>query len=840
MALRDLNVKIGADTSGFNRGLKDVKGGLSGFKGEASKASGGLSTMTKGFGSMLKAGLALAGITSVIKGLNDAFKAFITLESSMTRVNDMFGAASKYVTYFAENTARSFGMSQTAAYQFAATYGNLFRGITKDSAENSKVTIAMLKASAVVASKTGRTTEDVMERIRSGLLGNTESIEDLGINVNVAMLEVTDAFKRIANGRSWEKLTFYEQQQIRTLAILEQAHTSFGDSVQQGSAFSLQTLSGAFKDFVAAAGSFVNAGLQPIIKGLTQLFYWAAAGMKALAGLFGLKVETKDSEKQAAATGAQAGAQDSYNESLKETVKQKQKLAGFDEINTLAADDTGSGAAAGEGAGAGTGASVFDSIAMPEYKPNIDTSEIEKKFKKFRDEFKNTSIYKIFSDAIELAGTIIGKFKGIITDYYENFLKPLKDFTAPRFEKFLQNFSDKYGELTSMIKNSSAWEDIRTILKAVYKFLLPVYKLFIRIGDWFANFLLSAAFIEIKYLIKDIEDALGFVAAIIKGDFSDAWDHFKDLMVNNRIDKAKEKLDLLKEKFGEVKQALTTWAAHWKEKITEAVDAWKEKIKAWWDGHVAPWFTKEKWDGVLFEIGASFGRAVKGFIDFWKVKLPAWWKDDVKPWFTKEKWAGIYNNIKTAFAEKWAEVKTTANNKLSDFWNNTVKPWFTLEKWKTLGSNIKDGIVAGFKAAIAVIVSFINGIISVIESGINFVLGGIRKVLEGYNSIPMLGDVDLAPYADKKFGRIPAPKLATGGVIDSPTLAMVGESGKEAIMPLENNTGWIDKLAEKLNGSGSGDTVVNLKVYLDDGTLIDTIQQKIKRNAQRANGTVFA
>ena len=183
-----------------------------------------------------------------------------------------------------------------------------------------------------------------MERIRSGLLGNTESIEDLGINVNVAMLEVTDAFKRIANGRSWEKLTFYEQQQIRTLAILEQAHTSFGDSVQQGSAFSLQTLSGAFKDFVAAAGSFVNAGLQPIIKGLTQLFYWAAAGMKALAGLFGLKVETKDSEKQAAA-GAQAGAQDSYNESLKETVKQKQKLAGFDEINTLAADDTGSGAA---------------------------------------------------------------------------------------------------------------------------------------------------------------------------------------------------------------------------------------------------------------------------------------------------------------------------------------------------------------------------------------------------------------------------------------------------------------------------------------------------------------
>jgi phage-related protein len=42
------------------------------------------------------------------------------------------------------------------------------------------------------------------------------------------------------------------------------------------------------------------------------------------------------------------------------------------------------------------------------------------------------------------------------------------------------------------------------------------------------------------------------------------------------------------------------------------------------------------------------------------------------------------------------------------------------------------------------------------------------------------------------------PKFATGGVINQPTLAMVGENGKEAVMPLENNTGWIDELAMKL------------------------------------------
>ena len=124
------------------------------------------------------------------------------------------------------------------------------------------------------------------------------------------------------------------------------------------------------------------------------------------------------------------------------------------------------------------------------------------------------------------------------------------------------------------------------------------------------------------------------------------------------------------------------------------------------------------------------------------------------------------------------------------------------------------------------IVSFINGIISVIESGINFVLGGIRKVLRVITPSPCSVMSTLPRMLIRSLGgyrRRSSPPAASS----TPHLAMVGESGKEAIMPLENNTGWIDKLAEKLNGSGSRRyVVVNLKVYLDDGTLIDTIQQK--------------
>ena len=53
------------------------------------------------------------------------------------------------------------------------------------------------------------------------------------------------------------------------------------------------------------------------------------------------------------------------------------------------------------------------------------------------------------------------------------------------------------------------------------------------------------------------------------------------------------------------------------------------------------------------------------------------------------------------------------------------------------------------------------------------------------------------------------PALAKGGVVDRPTYALVGEAGREAVMPLENNTGWIDELAGKLVIRMEGGTTVS-------------------------------
>lgn len=101
--------------------------------------------------------------------------------------------------------------------------------------------------------------------------------------------------------------------------------------------------------------------------------------------------------------------------------------------------------------------------------------------------------------------------------------------------------------------------------------------------------------------------------------------------------------------------------------------------------------------------------------------------------------------------------------------------------------------------------NFFKGFINVLIGGINALIKGLNKLsFDIPDWVPVIGG--------NKFGfNIPLiPKLAEGGVVDKPTLAMVGEAGKEVVMPLENNTQWIDKLAEKLNAKGgSGNTTNN-------------------------------
>lgn len=190
----------------------------------------------------------------VVAGFGVMTKFAIDNETAVQQVEKIYGEAADSIKDFAENKALDYNMSANEAYKYSQIYGNLIQSITDDQTENAEKTQELLQASSVIASSTGRSMEDVMDRIRSGLLGNTEAIEDLGVNVNVALLQTTDAFKQIAGDKSWDKLTFQEQQQIRLLGILEQTSKKYGKEVNKNTASSIQQLTAKTKNLTNNLG----------------------------------------------------------------------------------------------------------------------------------------------------------------------------------------------------------------------------------------------------------------------------------------------------------------------------------------------------------------------------------------------------------------------------------------------------------------------------------------------------------------------------------------------------------------------------------------------------------
>jgi len=112
---------------------------------------------------------------------------------------------------------------------------------------------------------------------------------------------------------------------------------------------------------------------------------------------------------------------------------------------------------------------------------------------------------------------------------------------------------------------------------------------------------------------------------------------------------------------------------------------------------------------------------------------------------------------------------------------------------------------------------------SVIATPINVAIGAINGVVDSINKVqlkipnwvPIIGGNTYSVNIKK------LPFLAQGGVIDQPTTALLGEEGPEAVVPLKNNTEWINKVAASINGKNDNSQIETLLEQL-----IDVVQSK--------------
>jgi phage-related protein len=172
--------------------------------------------------------------------------------------------------------------------------------------------------------------------------------------------------------------------------------------------------------------------------------------------------------------------------------------------------------------------------------------------------------------------------------------------------------------------------------------------------------------------------------------------------------------------------------------------------------------------------------------------------------YFKGMWNGLTDGAKAAWEgikKAFSSVGTWFKDIFSAAWQKVKDVFSTGGK---IFSGIKEGIENTFKTVVNGLIDGINKIITIPFKAINSALSTLKGI----------EILEIKPFDWIETFDIPQiPKLAKGGIVDSATLAVVGEQGKEAVMPLENNTEWIDMLAARLSTAiGGGNTPIVLQV----------------------------
>ncbi|VQJ15311.1 TMP repeat family [Streptococcus pneumoniae] len=422
--LDELKVMIDAEIAPFRKKMKEVENQVKGTSDQVKNATAKVreqsNSIGSAFGKLAKfAGFAILGKKLLDVGMYSTQTA-LEVSASMNQIKRQMGESSQSFLKWVNDNANAMNMGVGEATNYGAVYSNLFSGFIKDTNKLSAYTAKMLQTSAVVAEGSGRTITDVMERIRSGLLGNTEAIEDLGINVNVAMIKSTEAFKRFSNGQSWDQLDFQTQQQIRLMAILEQATAKYGDTLSNSVNGRISLFKSLMKDAALNLGNsmlpIINA-IMPVLNSFAMVLKNVTAKLaEFIALMFNKKATVKDGVGGAVgdmgnamkdAAGGAGDLADNLGDSAKNAKKAAKELLGllgFDEINILQKpkdDDAGGSGGGGKGGkGKGGGGGPFKDIL-----PEVELTDMDNKFKSIFDGLgdKLKGLFDLFKKGFDAA-----------------------------------------------------------------------------------------------------------------------------------------------------------------------------------------------------------------------------------------------------------------------------------------------------------------------------------------------------------------------------------------------------------------------------------------------------
>lgn len=306
----------------------------------------------------------------------------------------------------------------------------------------------------------------------------------------MAMIKSTEAFKRFSNGQSWDQLDFQTQQQIRLMAILEQATAKYGDTLSNSVNGRISLFKSLMKDSALNLGNsmlpIINA-IMPVLNSFAMVLKNVTAKLaEFIALMFNKKATVKDgaagaisnvgNAMQDAAGGADdlgdaigdagdsaGGLADNLGDSAKNAKKAAKELLGlmgFDEINILQKpkdDDAGGSGGGGGGGGKGGKGKGGGGRPFKDILPEVELTDMGNQFKSIFDGLgdKLKGLFDLFKKGFDAAFRPEGLER--IKAALERIKKTLEEIaTDPRVVNAFNRMTEKIAYALGQIAGSLA------------------------------------------------------------------------------------------------------------------------------------------------------------------------------------------------------------------------------------------------------------------------------------------------------------------------------------------------------------------------------------------------
>ena len=308
-----------------------------------------------------------------------------------------------------------------------------------------------------------------------------------------------------------------------------------------------------------------------------------------------------------------------------------------------------------------------------------------------------------------------------------------------------------------------------------------------------------------------------------------------------------EQWDGVKEKAGGIWDSITEKASGVKEKITGfwdelkqvdiklalsegAKDLWQSFKKQWEDNPALKtavalvqdsWKTVSEW--VKDKLGGKVEKAISLAKDGWK-SIAEWVKD---------KLGGSVNKTIGLTRDGWTSVASWVKDHIGGTVNKTIG--LAKDGWGSVSSWAKDKLGGGVSLAVKLFKGWKGSVAKAL---------GLTNLWSRFTiklpkvSVSWYGSPVKLPHFSLKWN-------AKGGILDGAqifgmagnTLLGGGEAGREAVLPLESNTGWMDKIADRVaqrvgeSGRGGNQPIV-VKVMLDGKQVAESTVREWQRQAR--------